>query len=656
MTDYNKLTVAKLRELLKDRSIPSTGLTRKAQIIEKLEEEDKKSNTADAQADDAPPPVDAPDDAQPEVAEVETAPEKGEETAPVAAELAIEGDEAPEPEETAEAPTEDPSLAETTTEPKSHPTEPVDTQIAPAAEQTEEPKAPADIDVPSITETPPEGQSATELVAAPPELPMEQEPRTQVTDFADKDRASSAAPNELPSTEKSELLPIPERSTTASRDGSRLNSEELEADNKKRKRRSDSPDLSTQDVKAKKPRPSKDFAPEVHLKEDKDVVMEERAPEDEKPLNAPINGHNEPEREELEAKPANSDSKSSLEAKSKGPRYRDLFQPTAAADATSSLHQDDRPTVPALHPVTPALYVRNLMRPLRPDQLRKHLVSIASPPSADPDPSLIQDLFLDSMKTHAFVLLTSTNAASRVRASLHRSVWPPERNRQELWVDFIPEDKVLSWIKEEEDAITAEKDARAAGRPIPTKKFEVVYDNDEDGVIQAIFQEVGSSAPSNAPKGPRADYDARRPSAQQSIPQAPIRESREDVEKKKETQEKSFQTLDSLFQSTTAKPKLYFLPVDDSVSEARLKELELETSRDWRPEDRVRGRGRNRLDQKMAFSFDSDNRLIEVGGDFGPWAEDSREGGFPRGGRGGFRGRGPPRGGGDRGGYYGRGR
>jgi hypothetical protein len=37
MADYNKQTVAQLRQLLKDRGIPSTGLTRKAQIIEKLE-------------------------------------------------------------------------------------------------------------------------------------------------------------------------------------------------------------------------------------------------------------------------------------------------------------------------------------------------------------------------------------------------------------------------------------------------------------------------------------------------------------------------------------------------------------------------------------------------------------------------------------------
>jgi hypothetical protein len=53
MTDYSKDTVAKLRQVLKDRNIPSTGLTRKAQIIEKLEEWDVQ-NAAEEELEDAP--------------------------------------------------------------------------------------------------------------------------------------------------------------------------------------------------------------------------------------------------------------------------------------------------------------------------------------------------------------------------------------------------------------------------------------------------------------------------------------------------------------------------------------------------------------------------------------------------------------------------
>jgi hypothetical protein len=66
MADYNKQTVAQLRQLLKDRGIPSTGLTRKAQIVEKLEEAD----SADAGASEA---TDAPADAATDAREPEGA-------------------------------------------------------------------------------------------------------------------------------------------------------------------------------------------------------------------------------------------------------------------------------------------------------------------------------------------------------------------------------------------------------------------------------------------------------------------------------------------------------------------------------------------------------------------------------------------------------
>ena len=73
MADYNKQTVAQLRQLLKDRGIPSTGLTRKAQIVEKLEEADS-ADAGAPKASDAP--TDAATDAQePEGAEAQSAQE-----------------------------------------------------------------------------------------------------------------------------------------------------------------------------------------------------------------------------------------------------------------------------------------------------------------------------------------------------------------------------------------------------------------------------------------------------------------------------------------------------------------------------------------------------------------------------------------------------
>jgi hypothetical protein len=60
MSDYSKQTVAQLRQLLKDRGIPSTGLTRKAQIVEKLEEADEEGGNEDAPAQEGETAPDAP--------------------------------------------------------------------------------------------------------------------------------------------------------------------------------------------------------------------------------------------------------------------------------------------------------------------------------------------------------------------------------------------------------------------------------------------------------------------------------------------------------------------------------------------------------------------------------------------------------------------
>jgi hypothetical protein len=67
MSDYNKQTVAQLRVLLKERGIPATGLTRKAQIVEKLEEADAAGAGEGAGA-EAPEASDATPDAQDEEA------------------------------------------------------------------------------------------------------------------------------------------------------------------------------------------------------------------------------------------------------------------------------------------------------------------------------------------------------------------------------------------------------------------------------------------------------------------------------------------------------------------------------------------------------------------------------------------------------------
>ncbi|KAJ4335957.1 hypothetical protein N0V95_008759, partial [Ascochyta clinopodiicola] len=597
MADYNKQTVAQLRQLLKDRGIPSTGLSRKAQIVEKLEEADaagagepqsgnateKPEQTEDQSAQEKAVPkvpleeaggisntfveAETGADVALELTQTATEAEAEAEPAPVPAPTAdrspetishIESDVPPPNETKAIAqPAEDTTMEEEAGGPQPtqifraapagleddqvgpHITEPTDEEAEVEAKEQK-----ADTVQDELPEAP--GPAAEALRLAQPEP---QEPQDTAMDV----ETPSPAPNERVTVEKPDLLPIPEGSTAET---SRLNTEELEADTRKRKRRSNSPDLTTKEVLAKKPRPSQGPGPDVHLEGDDDTTMEQRRQED--------------------AVPAKREKKENVS------RYKDLVQPTSdlATDALS----DDRPTIPAIHPVTSALYIRNLMRPLRPEPLRAHLTSLASPPSSSPDPTILSALFLDNMKTHALALFTSPTAASRVRASLHGSIWPPEGNRKELWVDFIPADRVEGWIKTEEDALAAEKEGRASGRPVAAKRFEVVYTEDAEGV-SAVHQELGSSAPANAPRGPRGSVDDRQPSdVSVPVPTAPTEALKKDAEA-------SFKTLHDLFDSTTAKPQLFYLPVSDAIAETRRKELDAETSRDWNPEAIRKGRG-----------------------------------------------------------------
>ncbi|KAF2651564.1 hypothetical protein K491DRAFT_781729 [Lophiostoma macrostomum CBS 122681] len=679
MADYNKQTVANLRQLLKERGIPSTGLTRKAQIIEKLEEQDSAENGAPTEDQaDATEQDDKPTDAQ----ETEDGPTLSAEDA--AQTEAPQSESAREPTPQDEAGEAAPTTAIADEEPK-----------APSAQSEAVSPEPAK-EVVALTTT---QELSPPTISEPPAEPVASLPvadsETQVSDFGKPGKSSSPS-NEKPSVEKAELLPIPEHSSSTSVEVSRLNTEELEADSKKRKRRSASPEVPSQDIRAKKSRPSGDAAPEVILKEDKDVVMEQARPEEEVLEKSEEQSSVHVNKQETNgvggSKADNMDTDSNAKGpaaasgsgvspaedappattqrpqsgrkdKDKDTRYKSLFQSSAAPSSTEQI-SDDRPIAAALHPATPAVYVRNFKRPLKPDDLRKHLITIATPPSATADAEVVKALFLDAMKTHALVLFTSTAAASRVRASLHDRVWPEgETNRDKLWVDFVPGDKVEGWIAEEEDAIEAEKRARGYGRPIPAKRFEVVFPETADGGVEAVFQEVGSNAPRNAPRGPRGEmlrreseqYAGARPvSAKEEHPAA---NSNQDKSTKRDPTSQPFQTLDTLFRSTTCKDKLYYIPVSDRIADARLEELRAETSRDWRPEDRVKGRGRGRLDQKMRFAFDERDRLVEVGPDFGPWVEEGGAaggGGYrgDRGGGGGHRGRGGWRGRGGGGGGW----
>ncbi|PSN73947.1 hypothetical protein BS50DRAFT_481117 [Corynespora cassiicola Philippines] len=631
MADYSKQTVAKLRETLKERSIPSTGLTRKAQIIEKLEAWDIANNESEEAEEPAPEAQpDGDKDEEAEVANDAPTDAPAEETPAVAASEPTPPAAASEP-TPAQEPSPPPASPPATVQPADQEQEVDAMEVEANTPQPEPQRAPS----PPAAEkhVPPQEPESAD---APTDAHAQTNPQQgeAQSDVAMEDNTPSPDPNEKPSVEKPELAPIPEQSTTTTAEASRLNSEERELDKKKRKRRSVSPDLSTQDV-TKRQRLSPEPAPEMHLKDDADVVMEQTEESHDGGANGVDKG------KEKAEETGNRRSESPLPETKRSPKkekargFKELFN-TDAPEASNDALPDDRPIAPAMHVATPAIYIRDFMRPLRPDTLRKHLVSIASPPSGGPDEGIVKNLFLDWMRTHALVLFANTAAASRARTSLHGTVWPPEGNRKALWADFVPEDQVLNWIQEEEDA------AGGSGRPgRSTKRFEVVYQDAQDGsgAMEAIFQEVGanppayasgaSNAPFNAPRGPRSDVEQRRPPHQQAPPPDTAA---------KDTATAAFAKIDELFLSTNTKPKIYYKPVSQERIEARKRNMDAATARDWAPEARVRGRGAGgRADQLMRYSFDEQDRVVDAGFDHGPWA--AERGGF-RGGRGGYRGRG----------------
>lgn len=314
-------------------------------------------------------------------------------------------------------------------------------------------------------------------------------------------------------------------------------------------------------------------------------------------------------------------------------RYKDLFSPPTAPALENSKSQDtmdvdpDRDISPAIHPATAAIYIRDFMRPLNPTQLQNHLVSLATPPNQEVDRSILVDFYLDPIRTHALISFTNISAASRVRSALHGCIWPEERTRKPLWVDFIPLDKVQEWTEKEE--------ATKAGGRAGAKKWEVVYETDEERRVTAYLQEVGAapvrtqsisysetiptpvSAPAlkfTAPSGPRA--------ADISAPKSVT----------------DMKTLDELFNSTESKPRLYWLPVDKSLANKRLDGMEDVTSKRY-----TTGMGGD----INRYTFEDGDVLVDRGPEIFPGIRP------PGGHRGGPRG--GHRGGGGRGKYQGRG-
>ncbi|KAK4204902.1 hypothetical protein QBC40DRAFT_74619 [Triangularia verruculosa] len=248
------------------------------------------------------------------------------------------------------------------------------------------------------------------------------------------------------------------------------------------------------------------------------------------------------------------------------------------------------------HPATSALYIKNFMRPLKELQVREYLVQLAAFPGAPPNDACISDFHVDRIRTHALVKFDSVSAASRVRTALHGKVWPNESTRKELWVDFIPAEKVGEWIGMEEDS------PRQA-------RWEVIYEEDPDTqeVVASLVEGGGAdtgnsrnSRPARQPLGPPAvpTGPGRRFPELQGPPSGPRVRGRGQAKH-------DLDNFDNMKMTSTG-PSIYYQPVSEELAQRRL-----ENMRSYYTQDRHRDMGRE--DEINRYTFENRSQFVDRG-------------------------------------------
>jgi len=631
MTDYSKWKVTDLKAELKRRGIAQTGLRVKQQFIDKILEieagDQAGGSTEGASA--GPETTDAQGTAEQQPAKAEQPAEQPTPDAPQDVKPEEQKTEEPKPEQAQKSLAQNGDV-EKRDEPK--PAEPtaatprdeaeVDQPMTDAAEQErqeeksqEEEQADTGKEAEKTTEEMPALQAQPDEV---PAQPVEQAPGDAMAQEALSEQREPTVTEPAASTDKDEpSAKVPEAGNELP---PALPAEEVAEDRLKRKRRSQSP-IATPEALASKKAKAQDEKPRVVLPEDREgLATEEQLVKEQV--------QQEGAREEHGASaPAPEEWRPRKEAPHKqDARFKGLFAgadrgQVRPASPPADMEMKDAEVEPALHVATAALYIGGLMRPLQPGMLRKHLITLASAPGSSPSEDVIVDFHLDHIKTHCFVSFANISAASRVRSALHGNIWPNERNRKNLFVDFIPEQKLQQWIDMEEES-------RRRGGPQP--RWEVRYNRIEDGV-EAVLEEIDpKSAAGNLPprsrqesmtdslrippSGPRADRE-RFPGSSRAPPPTEPRPS---------PPGQGFKPLDELFKSTTVKPKLYYLPVSRKTADRRLDRFDDLLRKGDYP--------RRGGDETRRISFEDGDLFVDNGPEFAGGGRNRRRRGRGRGG------------------------
>lgn len=549
MTDWSKLKVVDLREECKSRDIPLTGLKLKQQYVDKLIEYE--AQTATTSEPDHADPVESNPNGEAKSLEKEMAediPEKQGDTAEIATLPVSQGEdyhveEAPKNEGEPATQEQGPAVNDTEGQEADAPAEKIEGGVSGLVEH--DVKHGVGSGIPPTDEKP-----------------------------ASPDRVVADLKRITPPTLKSAHAP----SSSSTLSTPQIAPAELAEDQRLRRKRSATPIPSAEEVSRKKARLSQEVE-EPKRVEDLEQTREPTDAAKENRIEA-ANGH---PAEVTTEEPA--DTTAPVEPlppvpEAVAPPLNASKQGMSSSLSRSRSPSEERDIPPAIHPATCSLYISRLKRPLQPQSFRSHIISKAtSRPSHESDP--ITSFYLDSIKTHAFVSFTSVAAASRVRAAMHGVRFPDENAREPLFVDYVPDDKIQSWIDQE----TESSFGRGGGN---RRLFEVVYEEGE-GSTQAIFQEVDTAKPrppiepsrssrmsldkppaEQVPAGVHPDRAALVPRDRDSRDSDRDRLQRVGAKNVDVNPGRGFKELDELFNSTQTKPKLYYKPVSEFVAAERL--------------------------------------------------------------------------------------